>query len=78
MKIRLEQAELIEEFLSGDVWVILDTLLDGRLQDKYRHMKGGKLTHDEYIATAASIREIEYLRAEPGKLARRTRMENTG
>lgn len=74
MPIRQEQADLLEEMLTGDAWEILAADLMERLSNKERTLRSGRLTHDDYLRTCASISEIELIFARPLQLVNEARM----
>lgn len=74
MPIRQEQADLLEEMLSGDAWEILAADLMERLSNKERTLRSGRLTHDDYLRTCESIQSLEWIFSRPLQLVNEARM----
>lgn len=72
MKLSVQQAEVLEEYLGSDGWMTMLDLLGERIEAKQNALKSGRLDPTEYIQTCAAIRELEYLRDEPPRLVRNT------
>jgi hypothetical protein len=73
MELSKEQADLVEEALSGPAWAALSEVLTERLEAQLRKLRSGSLTHDQYIALCESIRTTEYLRDRPQQLVEKAR-----
>jgi len=68
LELSKEQADLVEEAISGPAWQALAEVFTERLEGQLRKLRSGSLTHDEYVALCESIRTTEYLRSRPQKL----------
>jgi hypothetical protein len=68
-----EEADLVEEALSGPAWKILEDVITERLEGQLRKLRSGSLTHDQYVALCESIRTTEYLRERPKQLVEQAR-----
>ena len=71
MKLNHAQAEYVEELMGSYLGEVLTQIISDRIESRQRRLVTGKLTHEEYIAVAAAIRELEYLLAEPLSLVRK-------
>lgn len=74
MKLSEDQADVLDEFLISDGWMMIVGIINERVTNRERELKRGKLEHDEYVRTCASIREAEYLRDEPARMVRQAKM----
>ncbi len=54
--------------------MVLENMYNERIDDWKQRVLRGKLSHEEYLAACASIREAEYLRERPKQLIQEARM----
>lgn len=71
------QADVLEEMLSSEVWILMLEIIDARINDRLRQLRTGRLTPEDYIRVCESIREAEYLRERPNQMIREARVGTT-
>ena len=74
MSISLEIADELDMMLSSIAYEAVDRLYAERIEDWTRKILAGRMSHDEYQAACASIREAQYLRDRPKQLIQEARM----
>ncbi len=75
LPLRPEIADDLETLLQSETYRVITVMVDERIADLTRKVLAGRLSHDDYLATCASIREAEYLRERPKQLINEARMK---
>ncbi len=74
MPLRIELAEELDALLGSEGYMVLENMINERIEDWTRKILSGRLSHDDYIAACQSIREAQYLRDRPKQLIQEARM----
>jgi hypothetical protein len=74
LPLRPELADALEELLLSEAYGTITQVYEDRIADMTRKVMAGRLSHDDYLAACAAVREAQYLRDRPKQLIQEARM----
>ena len=69
MSISPERAEVLEDMLSSDAWILFESEVMRRVENKKNKLLAGRTeNYEQYKAECASVHELEYILGIPLQL----------